>query len=451
MRKPAVRMPLDSRRPRRVGAASRWCLVALGMGFASVATHAAQGSTPVHDVQSLTRLLTRDEGRAILEVAWQAELPARGAQDCSHLVHEIYSNAGFTYPYASSFEIYAGNEYFARVRYARAGDLIAWPGHVGIVVDPLEHTFYSLLRTGLDEQNYRSRYWRSRGVARFYRFRISRAGERTASNAAERANDGSTSRQAFVGPIPAQRASIDSHASDRAPIVASAKNTSNRPAQQQYPGARTSHSAAAEEDEPLTASDADSDRPPATNVRSGSEVYGPPAPPADLLPEKHLAPVAVAGSVMVSTSGVIPTRDEVAQSISDWGNSFGTASRDDDPFKSALPVVIVEQFSVEKVEIKHHRGAARLTVDSRVWVVQGVVQTKRRHEKIRWDLRRTETGWEATPPTDRIYLSQDAAVKDFTAQLARLALSDGAAQHHEEVLQHEAQLAGLLNALLQKK
>lgn len=451
MRKPAVRMPLESRVARRVGASSRWCLVALSLSFAGIATHAAQRQTPVRDVESPTRLLTSAEGRLILDVAWQQDLPVRGSQDCSHLVHRIYSNAGFEYPYASSNDIYAGSESFARVKYPHAGDLIAWPGHVGIVVDPARHSFFSLVRSGLGEQDYTAPYWRSRGIARFYRFKISRSRELTAANVAAESSDDSRSSKPFVGPIPAARASSYDHSSDRPPIGASAKSTTNRPAQQRYSSVQTSQSAAADDDEPLTASDADSDRPPAANVRSRSQVYGPPAPHDDLPAEKNPAPVAMAGSVMVSTSSVVPTRDEVAQSISDWGDSFGIASRDDDPFKSALPVVIIEQFSVEKVEIKHNRGSARLTVDSRVSIAHGVVQTKRRHEKIRWELRRTETGWEATPPADRIYLSQDAAVKNFTAQLAQIAASNGAAQHNEAVLQQEAQLAGLLKMLLQKK
>lgn len=451
MRKSAIAMSLDSRAARCAGSALPSCLVMLWFGFAGIATHAAQRPTAVRDVESPTRLLTSAEGRSILDVAWQQDLPARGSQDCSHLVHQIYSNAGFEYPYASSNEIYAGSESFARVKYPHAGDLIAWPGHVGIVVDPARHSFFSLVRSGLGEQDYTAPYWRSRGVARFYRFRINQSRELTAANVAAESSDVSGSSKPFVGPIPAQSAAAYDRTSDRPPTAAAVKSTANRSLQRQSATSKMSKNAVAEDDEPYTTEVGDSDRPPPANVRSGSKVYGAPATHDDLPTEKNSAPVAMSGSVMVSTTSVVPTRDEVAQSISDWGNSFGNGSRNDDPFKSALPVVIVEQFSVEKVETKHNRGSARLTVDSRVSIAHGAVQTKRRHEKIRWELRRTETGWEATPPADRLYLSQDAAVKNFTAQLAQLAASDGALQHNEAVLQQEAQLAGLLNALLQKK
>src|SRR6202790_3185085 len=116
------------------------------------------------------RVVTAKQGRAIVDAALQEDQPARGSQDCSHLVHDIYSLAGYDYPYASSFELYAGHQNFRRVRYPQAGDLVAWPGHVGIVLEPRQHTFYSLVRSGLQAEDYQGPYWRSRGKPRFYRY-----------------------------------------------------------------------------------------------------------------------------------------------------------------------------------------------------------------------------------------------------------------------------------------
>ncbi len=76
---------------------------------------------------------------------------------------------------------------------------------------------------------------------------------------------------------------------------------------------------------------------------------------------------------------------------------------------------------------------------------------KRRHEKVRWELRRTQSGWEAITPSDRKYVPHDVAVKNLAAQLARLSAGDAAAQHQEGALRQEAQLASLLNALLGNK
>src|SRR5713226_7664196 len=131
---------------------------------------AAQAAHTARETVTTARLVTAEQGRAIVDAALQQDQPARGTQDCSHLVHQIYSFAGYEYPYASSFELYAGHENFRRVRYPQAGDLIAWPGHVGIVLEPRQHTFYSLVRSGLQAEDYRGPYWRSRGRPRFYRY-----------------------------------------------------------------------------------------------------------------------------------------------------------------------------------------------------------------------------------------------------------------------------------------
>jgi hypothetical protein len=451
MRKPAAEMPVASRVARCIGGALQSCLVVVWFVFASIATHAAQRRTPVADSESPTQLLTSAEGRSILDAAWQQDLPARGTQDCSHLVHQIYSNAGFEYPYASSNEIYAGSENFARVKYPHAGDLIAWPGHVGIVVDPARHSFFSLVRSGLGEQDYSAPYWRSRGVARFYRLRVSRLHELAAANKSETSNDGAKSSKPFVGPIPARRAVIYDRSSDRPPVTAPVKSSANRSQRIQSDSSQTAKSTVADDDEPGIAPEADSDRPPTANPRRTSQVYGPPVPHEDSPPENKPASIASPGSVIISTSSAIPTRAEVAQSISGWAETFGNSVRDDDPFKSALPVMIVEQFSVEKIEVKHSHGWARVAVDSKFSIEAGAIQAKRRHEKIRWELRLADSGWEATPPTGRIYLPHEVAVKNLAAQLAQISASEGAAQHQEAVLQQEAQLAALLNALLQKK
>src|SRR5262249_53643096 len=83
----------------------------------------------------------------------------------------VYARAGFFYDYASSREIFAGVSGFRRVRKAQAGDLVVWQGHMGIVIDPREHSFYSSVLSGFAIENYQSNYWlRKNGNPRFYRF-----------------------------------------------------------------------------------------------------------------------------------------------------------------------------------------------------------------------------------------------------------------------------------------
>ena len=89
----------------------------------------AQVAARTQGAASNSRLLTVEEGRTIADAARDQDRPRHSAQDCSHLVHQAYLNAGFEYPYASSFELYAGDENFERVRHPQPGDLIVWPGH----------------------------------------------------------------------------------------------------------------------------------------------------------------------------------------------------------------------------------------------------------------------------------------------------------------------------------
>lgn len=90
--------------------------------------------------------------------------------DCSHFTNYVYERIGLEYDYAPSAELYKGEGPFVRVQHAMAGDLIVWRGHVGIVVDPQEHTFVSKLNSGVKVASWDARYWKRRGIPRFLRF-----------------------------------------------------------------------------------------------------------------------------------------------------------------------------------------------------------------------------------------------------------------------------------------
>src|SRR6202035_3894966 len=117
-----------------------------------------------------SRALTRSEGLAILDVALDSRHHAEFAFDCSHFVHGIYGRAGLPYEYASSSELYAGIDEFRRVARPQPGDLAVWRGHAGIVVNPVQHSFFSVLSSGPGVASYDSPYWKQRGRPHFFRY-----------------------------------------------------------------------------------------------------------------------------------------------------------------------------------------------------------------------------------------------------------------------------------------
>jgi cell wall-associated NlpC family hydrolase len=137
----------------------------------------AQNDSPSGTVRSVqmnrasaAQTLTRHDGQEVVAIALDRHTRVARARDCSHLVHAVYDRAGFSYPYASSDDLYRGTDDFRRVKHPQPGDLIVWRGHVGIVVNPKHREFYSFLRRGPGIDEYDTEYWKQRGPVRFYRY-----------------------------------------------------------------------------------------------------------------------------------------------------------------------------------------------------------------------------------------------------------------------------------------
>jgi hypothetical protein len=115
-------------------------------------------------------LVSPDQGLAIIGAALESRQHTDSNADCSSLVHAIYERAGFTYSYSNSTELYAGIKEFRQVLHAQPGDLVVWRGHVGIVISPVQHSFFSAMRSGRGVEFYDSPYWEARGRPRFFRY-----------------------------------------------------------------------------------------------------------------------------------------------------------------------------------------------------------------------------------------------------------------------------------------
>src|SRR5947208_1329961 len=382
--------------------------VASGCLFAGTPAKAQVVPTMQPSAQNF-RLLSVEEGRAIAEAARDQDRPRRGARDCSHLVHQAYLNACFKYPYASSFELYSGDENFERVRHPQPGDLIVWPGHVGIVLEPLAHSFYSLVSTGPEAQNYEGPYWKSRGRPRFYRYKVETAEILTAVRAPVPTRASGSAKPRETGSVIEDRSTAAASVADRPPKTASERTSSER----------------------------------AKVVNADL--------PAPVAPAVATPPFEVPESIIIAAGNKPPTNTQVAEAISELSNALGSVLRTDPPSKLAQPVVIFERLRVERLEIKRDHGWAQLQIDSRATITAGETDYKQRHEKIRWELHRTESGWEAITPTNRTYVPNDVAVRHLAAQLAHLTETDVAAAHQEAALRQESQIANLLSKLLDDK
>jgi len=352
----------DWRKKRAHGLAALVACVCL----AAFSPAGVRSATFGEDAVAGSRLLSEKEGRGIVKAAWKLQRIG-GAQDCSHLIHLIYQSAGFAYPYQSSFDLYSGAEKFARVKSPHAGDLVVWPGHVGIVINASQHSFYSLVRSGLEEQDYDGPYWRSRGSPRFYRYRI------------------------------------DSGVVD----VAAA------------------HAATTEREEPA-ATYAEQPAPERRGESAGFEL------PA---------------SIVIGAAKKQPTREEVAASISQLTVEDANVLSAGEASKIQLPIVIVTQLSVSRVEIKRDHGWAYLQVASAGSIVGGTFRPEQREEEVRWPLKRNKSQWEAIAPADRVYVQQDVAIRNLAARLARLTAGD-AAPRDRGVVRRESELANLVAGLL---
>ena len=159
------------------------CVLASCLSIAQEQTASSRSSNSPPNTKLVVRTKPRhtvraDDGLSILAAALDRRARLDSTNDCSHLAHAIYERAGFPYPYASSSDLYQGVNDFERVQQPQPGDLIVWRGHVGIVVEPFRHIFFSFLRSGPGTDDWTSPYWKTRGRRRFYRYVQNPARER---------------------------------------------------------------------------------------------------------------------------------------------------------------------------------------------------------------------------------------------------------------------------------
>jgi hypothetical protein len=351
---------------------------------------------PTQQSSFASRPITLREGEIIVNAAWERERQTASKPDCSHLVHEVYSLAGYPYPYADSFDLYVGTKGFVRVAKPQPGDLVVWRGHVGVVVNPTEHSFYSSLTSGLRTDFYDAPQWRARGVARFYRYAAATRGNLTLAN--ERLPRITKEPVRVATTIPVD--DLSGNSSDTAePITKSADST--------------------------------------TTVAS------------DLGLPSSGSTLEIPSSILVASSRDRPTEAEIAEAVSELNNGTGNILREEDLSQLDRKVIVYDNLSLDRIEFKGNRGSAQARIKSRVTLVGESIERKPHNEKFRWEVRRVNGGSEVLVPKDRVYVPRDVAVRMLAARLASLA-QDSEVSGSDSSLPEQAQIVHALSAVFEE-
>lgn len=337
------------------------------------------------------RLLNLQEGREIARnIAW-ADDEEGLSPDCSHLVHTLFEQAGYSYPYASSLDLYKGTEKFMRVKVPHPGDIIVWRGHVGIVVDPEEHSFFSSVSEGARTQYYNSPYWRARGHARFFRYLTSSP-----------AKSGSTITVAANKPIePKPKNPADGRSTDPPPTLQAIKTSA------------------------------------AATGKARSEVAS--------------ASTTGAGNsllVAVQTLGQQPKAEEVEAALTAANRDAGEVLRAGNLEQLERPVVVYRDLHVNVVEVKGKRATAQVQIETLAAISGTQMKSQEGREEHQAELQRSKKGWVMTPPSESAYVPRDAALRILAERLAALTQDLKSSSEKER---EQAQIIRFLNLLVESQ
>jgi NlpC/P60 family len=344
------------------------------------------------DDSSGVRLLKADEGRILVHIASKQQGKAGWKPDCSHLVHQIYELAGLPYPYASSYDLYDGIDNFRQVSTPRSGDLVVWRGHVGIVINAVQHTFYSSVSSGFRTENYDGPYWRDQGRPRFYRYVLPGPAELTAINVAASVNDSAPQSKPVI---------VRSHT--------------------EISG------------EPLLG----------TDLRAKVKLHASSPSPTPVISRPLLLP----SSIMVVAAANRPTEKEVGEAISEFNSAAGNLLRG---WPSADPkriVLVYDQLRAERVELKGDRGWASAEVEGRLLIGGKGLEGQRRSEQLRWEIRHTPQGWQLQVLANHAYVPRDVAVRVLAGQLAFLTQNEAATDDLDRSVRQQSVIVRALGFL----
>ena len=363
----------------------RFIFVAVCLATASAAL--GQNIRPTLAEAPGPRPIARAEGRKILATIPTVTIDGESESetDCSHLVHDVYERAGFVYDYVSSRELYIGSTNFTRVRVPQAGDLVVWRGHVGIVIDPKEHSFFSFVRSGPDTQFYDSPYWRSRGIARFFRYVTEK-------------------------PLHAGRTLEAGGHLDHKPPQGDSRSSENHPPSElsKVAPARASH--------PVPIVDASSP----TTAETSREI-------------------------VLQVTGKNPSPGEVVAAFVEMNQDSGESLRTRSLNSPGKSIIVYRELRVSAVQIKGKRGTALVRIESLGTLADTQSGSQPRWREQSLEFEKTKRGWVVNPIKDAAYVKREVALQVLSARLADLAKNMDTTPEQER---EQRQIIRLLNLLV---
>lgn len=363
----------------------RFIFVAVCLATASAAL--GQNIRPTSAEAPGPRPIARAEGRKILAAipTVAVDVESESETDCSHLVHDVYERAGFVYDYVSSRELYIGSTHFTRVRVPQAGDLVVWRGHVGIVIDPQEHSFFSFVRAGLDTQFYDSPYWRSRGIARFFRY-------------------------VTENPLAASRTLEAAGQLDHHPSQGDSRGSENHPYSElsKVAPVRASH-------------------PVSTAEASVPTTVGTPR------------------EIVLRVAGKNPSPEEVVAAFVEMNQDSGESLRTRSLNSQSKSIIAYRDLRVSAVQIKGKRGTALVRIESlgTLGDTQTGLQLRWREQSLEFE--KTKKGWVVNPIKDAAYVKREVALQVLSARLADISKNMDATPEQER---EQRQIIRVLNLLV---
>jgi hypothetical protein len=361
----------------------RFIFVALCLATASGAL--GQNVRPASAGTPGPRPIARTEGRKILATIPTVDAESESETDCSHLVHDVYEQAGFPYDYVSSRELYIGSTNFTRVRAPQAGDLVVWRGHVGIVIDPKEHSFFSSVRSGPDTQFYDSPYWRSRGSARFFRYMTEK-------------------------PLPSGRTLEATRHADQQPLQAASHSSETRPPSRLPKPAPASASNSA----------------PAAETSSSATVETP-------------------REIILQVARKNPSPDEVAAAFVEMNQDSGESLRTRSLSSLGKSIIVYREVRISAIQIKGKRGTALVRIELLGAPPNTQTGSQLRWKEQSLEFEKTKRGWVMNPIQEAAYVKREVALQVLSARLAELAQNADATPEQER---EQKQIIRLLNLLV---